>query len=174
MGGQEPGVAQALVGLALDEEAPARDDSELLLIGKLDVFEFLTRLALGGFELRGDGRVFEAELAQTVASRLYTREAGAGGQEPLGAAWLVEPEPMHERRYRRGVQEQGRENHTARHGDERIALGQRLGQGEREGQSDPAAQPTPDQDRLVAPAHRRYAGEPLQRRDQRHDGHGAG
>ncbi len=50
-GSQETGVAQVLVGLALDEEAPARDDLALLFIVKLDTLKLLARRALGVVEL---------------------------------------------------------------------------------------------------------------------------
>ena len=51
-GSQQASVAQVLVGLALDEEAPARDDLALLFIVKRDTLKLLVRRALGGDELR--------------------------------------------------------------------------------------------------------------------------
>jgi hypothetical protein len=75
--------------------------------------------------------VFETQVLEALAGRLYAREASDPRQEPLGAARLVEPEAVHEPRDRRRVEEQCCEHHTARQRDEGLALGQRLGKGER-------------------------------------------
>jgi hypothetical protein len=128
-----------LVGLALDEETSSCDDLALLFNVKLDTLKLLVRQALGIVEVRRDSRVLQVQVVQTLAGRLYSREARDARQKPFGPTWLVEPEAVYERAYRSCVEKQGREHDAARHRDERLTLRERLGKGEREGERYPAA-----------------------------------
>ncbi len=159
---QEPEVAQALVGLALDEQPLPGDDLELLPRREVDPVELGAGRARDLVEPRGHRLVADAEVVHPRERRLGAAQPGHGREEALGPGRAVEPEAMDERSDRRRVEQEGREHGPAGHGDEQVALGQRLGE------RDAAAQAAPDEDRLVATADGRDPRDALERRHQRH------